>query len=532
MDKIRPPHSPPETNNKDPRDLFGPGENTHRRRFLNFCLIFEILTLIPMLGPCFGILYSPPLLDMDASSTMTAAIFNVFAFLWNLQGLFGGALAQEFGWRKVSLLGVFLVSSGVTLSAFATSPTFLLLSFSIVAGIGGGLCSSVCFLIIPYYFDRRRGFANSFMMGGVCLGQIITPLFVQYLQDNYGFKGATMIVGAVLLNGLVGASLYQPVKWHLKPLKKKPTEESQNLLVQQSNTNLDTQELTNNVLVKRLRRNTECSYTSIGSLKNVPSKQELGASCMNLASTLPLDRSAQNLGSMISIKSPEPEKIKEDNLVLRILKQVVKNLLILRSPAALIMILGNTVTINGYLNFSMMVPFAMYKSGYNSHDAAFCLSIAATCNLFARMTVGCLSDRAWFNMKFCYMGGNFLVAFSMFAFTFLQSFESHVVILALFGCGVGSYMGLYNIIMVKYMGLEDLPKIFGAACLFVALGFLVTGPITGVIRDASGSYAVSIWFLSGMTISCFLLWLAMPWALKYQQNKQEMQQPNDHSLKA
>lgn len=45
---------------------------------------------------------------------------------------------------------------------------------------------------------------------------MIMPNVVRVLLDEYGFKGAALIMGALAFHGLVGASFFQPVEWHMK----------------------------------------------------------------------------------------------------------------------------------------------------------------------------------------------------------------------------------------------------------------------------------------------------------------------------
>lgn len=42
------------------------------------------------------------------------------------------------------------------------------------------------------------------------------PNVVRILLDEYGFRGAALIMGALAFHGLIGASLFQPVEWHMK----------------------------------------------------------------------------------------------------------------------------------------------------------------------------------------------------------------------------------------------------------------------------------------------------------------------------
>lgn len=54
------------------------------------------------------------------------------------------------------------------------------------------------------------------MQLGTGFGQMIMPNVVRILLDEYGFRGAALIMGALAFHGLVGSALYQPVEWHMK----------------------------------------------------------------------------------------------------------------------------------------------------------------------------------------------------------------------------------------------------------------------------------------------------------------------------
>lgn len=67
------------------------------------------------------------------------------------------------------------------------------------------------------YFRRRRVAANALSMLGSSLGFMVMPPLVRFLANTYAHQGALLLWSAILLHGLVGAALYQPVEWHLKP---------------------------------------------------------------------------------------------------------------------------------------------------------------------------------------------------------------------------------------------------------------------------------------------------------------------------
>lgn len=84
------------------------------------------------------------------------------------------------------------------------------------AGLGLGFINPSSFIAVNSYFSTKRSRAVGFALAGTGVGQMFMPIVVRYLLDDYGFKGAILIMGALALNGIVGASLFQPVEWHMK----------------------------------------------------------------------------------------------------------------------------------------------------------------------------------------------------------------------------------------------------------------------------------------------------------------------------
>lgn len=49
------------------------------------------------------------------------------------------------------------------------------------------------------------------------MGIMVLPPFINYLVETYALEGAFLLWAGLLLHGLVGASLFHPVEWHLRP---------------------------------------------------------------------------------------------------------------------------------------------------------------------------------------------------------------------------------------------------------------------------------------------------------------------------
>lgn len=463
---------------------------------------FILAMLLPLLSQGFGVIFSRYLLQEGSSSTLNFWLFNVQSCLWNMMGLMVRPLAKEFGWRPVAITGVLLASLSLLLSAFTPSPVFLLFSFSLLSGCGGGLVMCMTFIIVPSYFDRRRGLANAVMMAGVCTGQMVGPPFLRFLQDEYGYRGATLILSAIILNCLVGAAFYHPVEWHLKPPQpgNRPCTESTAKDSRQTDSGSEEAEWVSLVTHTRDRGEdgTQRDGEESTGAKHNPDGVEL---------------------------DPEAVAPRQDVGLIRLLARVahttVTDLSILRSPRALIIALGSTFFLIGFYNFIMMVPFVMQIAGHSLADAASCISASAFANLVMRILCSVLSDCTWFNMRFAYMAGMAFTATSIMVFPLLESVPWMMAAMTTWGMGVGTTMSLFNLIMVKFMGLENLPPVYGGTSFTLAIGFLTIGPLIGLVRDTSGSYPISMWILSGYVYLSFLLWVFMPAAQAYDRRKME-----------
>ncbi|XP_063606425.1 uncharacterized protein LOC134781240 [Penaeus indicus] len=542
---------------------------------------FIIMTLVLQLSPCFGILFSRYLLDLGASSITTAWIFNVECFLLYVMGMIVSPLSKEFGWQKVGILGSALTSLSIIISAFSPSPQFLFFSFSLLSGIGSGLAVCMCFIIVPVYFDRRRGIANAIMMAGICMGEIIGPPFIRYLQDEYSFKGATLILGGVILNGCVGAAFFHPVEWHMKTVSETPKgsqdEEEDNASTSRSIARAynrvtstsslgirptysdllsirkvasgaslafsktysgislrgisEGQEEESGPIHPQIRRTarhryvSECSYDSVPSYYN----STLSISSMALANHAAISAIREREKAL---EATESSGKKGGNTQLhRLLSSVVADVKILTySLRAIIISIASSFYANGYLNFIMMVPFSMQASGYTLQDSTYCLSVAAICNLISRLSMSLLSDWPWFNMRLWYLGGHVVLGGAMAAFPLLPSLTWMLVVMGMLGLGIGSSMSLNTLIIINIVGLDNLAPVFGASSLAVGVGFVALGPVIGSIRDATDSYVVSMWICAGMISFSGILWFFMPAAVAYDAQRDERKGRGDEGV--
>lgn len=65
------------------------------------------------------------------------------------------------------------------------------------------------------------------------------------------------------------------------------------------------------------------------------------------------------------------------------------------------------------------------------------------------------------------------------AFTLLEDHMWLMLVMGVWGVGVGAFVSTYTLTMVHYMGLDNLMSIYGASMVCTAGGFLTIGPCAG-----------------------------------------------------
>ncbi|XP_055603840.1 monocarboxylate transporter 12-B [Uranotaenia lowii] len=164
----------------------------------------------------FGLMFADYLNTLGENAFGAALVMNICNVSLNFSGLFTGPIIKKFNARKASILGSLLTGGALAACSYATSMWQIILSYGVVFGFGLGLIQSSTFVAINSYFRYSKGKAVGLALAGTGAGQILMPLLVQFLLDNYDFRGATLIIGGLAFNGVVGASLLQPVEWHVK----------------------------------------------------------------------------------------------------------------------------------------------------------------------------------------------------------------------------------------------------------------------------------------------------------------------------
>ncbi|XP_050300375.1 uncharacterized protein LOC126738930 [Anthonomus grandis grandis] len=511
----------------------------------------------------FGLLFGDLLRDLGVETTGAAVIMSTLDALINFSGLFVGPLIKAFSYRKVSLVGSFLVAMGLILTSWATSMTHILATYSIINGLGVGLTASATFVALNNYFLKRRGQAIGFSLAGTAFGMMLMPQAVRLLLEEFGFRGAIFLLGGFALNSLVGSTLLQPAKWHYIPEQKcvedgefkqemetikEDGEEEEDTERQEEINNL----ISTNMIIKTFEElkagglNRKSTFprnfstmSFLGNRAAVGRRRSSRETIISSYSRLDFTGSSINmhidtLDSPDSISSDHPSRMRRNmsypgvqfSPQNKILKELQKEHLklkekqksnwqkvvefmdfdLLKDPIYLNLVFGLSIFYVAEQNFKMVMPFFFKSIGYNKNDIALFLSVQAFTDILARLILPPICDRLNVSKRTLFMCGIFFLGLCRSMLAQQTSYVFILTWLVIAGFVRGAALINFAITISEYATLEKLPAAFGLHNVGKGLFVVVLGPLLGQIRDSTKSYPICLHSQTFLIMMCVLAW--------------------------
>lgn len=182
--------------------------------FANFLISFVITSI----NTSFGVMYLQ-LVRSGYTNAEVATIPAIISGVSNILAPLSTGLSRFYGHRCLSVIGILMMSLGLLLSSLYNNIIWFYLCSGLISGLGFGLVQPMGFLIGQQYFHQKRVIANGLSMLGASMGFMSLPLLLSYMMEQYSFQGTFLLWSGVVLQGVIGAVLFQPVKWHLKSKK-------------------------------------------------------------------------------------------------------------------------------------------------------------------------------------------------------------------------------------------------------------------------------------------------------------------------
>jgi MFS transporter, OFA family, oxalate/formate antiporter len=145
--------------------------------------------------------------DFGASRGSVSLVFALAGFLYFSVGSISGPLADRFGSRRLALIGMILIGTGLAIASVAQNLLEVYAAYGLGIGLGVG-CSYVPSVgVVPRWFARRRGFASGIASSGIGFGTLIVPPLAALLITHVGWRETYLIVGVVAVIAGSGMAL-------------------------------------------------------------------------------------------------------------------------------------------------------------------------------------------------------------------------------------------------------------------------------------------------------------------------------------
>jgi len=148
-----------------------------------------------------GVLFLPLEREFHWSRSTVSVAVSVNILLYGLVGPFAGALMQQLGVRRTTIIALTLLAVGVSLATLVTQPWQLVLLWGVVVGTGSGMAALVLgATIVNRWFVARRGLAMGILTASTATGQLIfLPILAALIQRQGWRLGILVVASAAVL---------------------------------------------------------------------------------------------------------------------------------------------------------------------------------------------------------------------------------------------------------------------------------------------------------------------------------------------
>uniref|UniRef100_U5EMP4 Putative monocarboxylate transporter 1 n=1 Tax=Corethrella appendiculata TaxID=1370023 RepID=U5EMP4_9DIPT len=160
----------------------------------------------------FGIFYVEFLEYFKEGKGYTAWIASILVGTTLCSGPISSSFVNRYGCRPVTIAGAFLAGTCLILSVFANSVFVLFITVGLGAGMGFGLIYLPAIVSVTMYFEKLRSLATGIAVCGSGFGTFIFAPLTKFLIDYYGWRGAMLIISAIVFNCAVFGALFRPLE--------------------------------------------------------------------------------------------------------------------------------------------------------------------------------------------------------------------------------------------------------------------------------------------------------------------------------
>ncbi|KAK4153976.1 major facilitator superfamily domain-containing protein [Chaetomidium leptoderma] len=153
----------------------------------------------------------------DKSSSEIGWIFSLYLFIVFFVGIQVGPIFDRFGSRLLVAVGSLLVFLSLLLLSWCEEYYQIILTYSVLGGLGGALLNSPAYGSIAHFFNARRGLATGIASTAGGVGGVVFPVLLRSLLPGVGFAWSCRVLAFIMLGLAIPSNLF--IKTRLTPAK-------------------------------------------------------------------------------------------------------------------------------------------------------------------------------------------------------------------------------------------------------------------------------------------------------------------------
>ncbi|XP_005107969.2 uncharacterized protein LOC101852434 [Aplysia californica] len=167
----------------------------------------------------------------------------------------------------------------------------------------------------------------------------------------------------------------------------------------------------------------------------------------------------------------------------------------------------------------MYIPALAKEKGLTPSQSAMLISLMNTLDIPCRIVVGVLVNCGFVSPSKACILPMFVIGMVGQMTAFFNSYESMLAMAVMYGLFMGVYFAMQSLVVIEALGMKNFTSAIGFYYLIMGLAGAVSYPISGALRDLTGSYVSAYTYLATMELVAMLQLIVLQFTTRFDKRR-------------